>query len=213
MLFTSMAFTVCEAQNILANPGFSDVFTCCEYKALHVTGWFYAGYQNSSLSKGHNKYLNVALYNDSNEYYSVTFGSLIKPLRKGQTYKLRMRFDRRETFYLYYGSFKGFLITSEYDTAALSSVSFDKVLVKNKSHVDIEFTANVDSADHIAFRFQSIQNLDYVTGSLYIDYIELTDPTEKKDPLNTYYQRVREIYREKRIHNFTKPCGGDKTLR
>lgn len=212
MLIFSMAFPVCKAQNILVNPDFTDVFKCCEYNVLHITGWFYAGYPNALVKKEGINYLKIPLYNDSNEYYSITLGSLVKPLKKGHKYKIRMSFDRKEIFYLHYGTFRNFIIRNEDDTIALSSVNFSKALVRNKAQITIDYISDVDSADYIAFKFQSFQNIDFTTGSLHIDYIELIDPTENKDVFNRHYGRIKEIYSGKRMHDFTKPCGADKTL-
>lgn len=214
MLITvSMAFSYCAgAQNIIANSDFNDMMKCCEYNKQHLQGWYDVGSSHFRIKEKGKSYLKAYCYNDTNHQYVVTVAWLIKPMKEGRKYKLKITLKEKNTFNLYYACIQQRIFKSDVDTGAFSSVAFKKNTIDRRV-VELEINPDTDSCNYIAFKFEDIQNDINRTTILLIDSIELIDATEtKKRVLQNYYSQIKEIYADKRRHDYTAPCNGNRTL-
>lgn len=216
LVLTGISFNMTLlGQNILANPSFEDVFRCCEEnKKTHMNGWFRVGAYHAREVIKKKTYLNVAGYNAINKYNSYLIGSLIKPISSNHTYKIRIKLLTKKNFFLHCSSFRFFNIKDNQDSSMLKGLTYQKMLIKNKSYIEFTFRPDSDSCDYLVLKFEDIQNTLMKGPTLRIDFIELIDTTEDQQNLPIkYQQRLKEIYAETRRHDFTVPCTGSQTLR
>lgn len=204
LIMVSVAFShSASTQNIIANPDFNDIMKCCEVKQPHFVGWLEVkGFYSIQKNKKH-----VYLGASPNMFF---IGSLIKPIHAGQKYTLNIKLDRRESFYLKYTCFQRIMFLNTMDTTPISSLDFKHVLIKNRRSITIEISPTDSFCNYIAFELEAV-NHDPM-GAIYFDSIELIDQTEKSETLlKKYYERINEIYSERRRHRFLEPCE-EKTL-
>lgn len=207
------AYGTGSAQNIAANPGFDDMVKCCEYKIYHAKGWFYIGAFGHGQKIDNKGFLKVICYNDTNKFYGIVLGSLVKPTDRNQALTLRVRLKSRKTFYLHHGFVEQHTYRDDSDTGAFTFIPFERTLVRNKRVIELQVKPGMDSCNYIALKFEDVLNLYAQFERVFIESIEVLDVTEqRKDLSQKYFRRIGEIYSNVQWHDFTKTCQHNRTL-
>lgn len=208
-----MNVTFSYSQNILYNPNFNNQLKCCEVDVKHPVGWFYVGFYYNIRKIKKNFFLTTTCYNTKNKYYSFIVGSLIQPLSPSGSYSLRINLKEKKTFFLLYSSVKNFPIKTDRDTSVFDSTEFKKILIVNSKKIRVDLIPFEDSSSFLILRFADTSDLNTKAPELLIDKIEVINNSSDMGDYTNQLTRIEAILNERRVHDFTTPCIGNKTYR